>query len=273
MARDGLGPHDGSHKEMHMKPVVSSTLPTASNDGCEPARNTPASFSSFLIEASDEEGVVTCFLRVLAATIFVLVAADARAANPRVSLVKDINPGTGDGALPYRGVVNGILYFQGSDGTHGPELWRSDGTAAGTYLVKDINPGPNGSAPVSFTDVNGTLFFAAVTAAAGYELWKSDGTAAGTVMTMDINPGTGSSIVSEPFTSLAVMNGVVYFQAYSPAYGFELWRSDGTEFGTDMVKDISSGQFPSLPGFPTRNQFLAVNGALFFTAYGQNNRL
>jgi ELWxxDGT repeat protein len=38
-------------------------------------------------------------------------------------------------------VFNGALYFQAGDGTHGRELWRTDGTTAGTALVKDINPG------------------------------------------------------------------------------------------------------------------------------------
>ena len=41
------------------------------------------------------------------------------------------------------------------------ELWKSDGTAAGTVLVKDINPGSGGSYPGDLTDVNGTLFFTA----------------------------------------------------------------------------------------------------------------
>ena len=36
--------------------------------------------------------------------------------------------------------VNGILFFSGNvHGVNGPELWKSDGTTAGTVLVKDIN--------------------------------------------------------------------------------------------------------------------------------------
>src|SRR6266436_1429761 len=41
--------------------------------------------------------------------------------------------------------MGGFGYFQGNDGIHGPELWRSDGTAAGTSLVKEINSGADGS--------------------------------------------------------------------------------------------------------------------------------
>jgi ELWxxDGT repeat protein len=36
--------------------------------------------------------------------------------------------------------VGDTLYFAADDGSHGTELWRTDGTRAGTWLVKDINP-------------------------------------------------------------------------------------------------------------------------------------
>jgi ELWxxDGT repeat protein len=38
--------------------------------------------------------------------------------------------------------VNGTLFFKGDNGTGGVELWKSDGTTAGTLLVKDIFPAP-----------------------------------------------------------------------------------------------------------------------------------
>ena len=73
--------------------------------------------------------------------------------------------------------LSGRLYFFAQDHEHHRELWRSDGTAAGTVLVKDIHPGPEHSHPQGLTEASGTLFFWADDGIHGYELWKSDGTA------------------------------------------------------------------------------------------------
>jgi ELWxxDGT repeat protein len=78
--------------------------------------------------------------------------------------------------------VNGTLYFSATSTAHGIELWKSDGTAAGTVMVKDINPGTASSSLAYFTNVDNILYFRANDGTTGNELWRSDGTSAGTYM-------------------------------------------------------------------------------------------
>jgi ELWxxDGT repeat protein len=88
-------------------------------------------------------------------------------------LVKDIRVGGGfDGSFPFDITnIEGTLYFGADDGVHGQELWRSDGTAAGTVLVQDIAPGSAASSPYYFTTAGPRMFFIAENASVGAELW------------------------------------------------------------------------------------------------------
>jgi len=78
--------------------------------------------------------------------LLIFLSAIYGAAEPR--LVKDINPG-GDSYPQYLTNVNGTLFFTADDGIHGWELWKSDGTTAGTLMVKDINPVGSSAIPDS----------------------------------------------------------------------------------------------------------------------------
>ena len=150
-------------------------------------------------------------------------------------LVKDIYPGSPGGVpLPWLPQwltnVNGVLFFSANDGVNnGDELWKSDGTAAGTVMVKNIYPLTFSQNPLNFTNVNGVLFFSVDDYVNGGELWKSDGTAAGTVMLKHFG--------SDP-ENLTNVNGVLFFVADDGVNGQELWKSDGTAAGTVLVKDI-----------------------------------
>ncbi|HRI21982.1 MAG TPA: hypothetical protein PLA68_13565, partial [Panacibacter sp.] len=154
-----------------------------------------------------------------------------------LSLLKDINPGASSSSAIGLIELNGIRYF-GASSTNGLELWRTDGTTAGTYEVKDIYPGTeSGYSSYYPVKLNNKIYFTGTTAANGSELWSSDGTAAGTQMVADINPGTTGSNIFQ----MTVYNNKVYFVTDHPTYGSELWGTDGTAAGTQIVKDINPG--------------------------------
>src|SRR5437763_4998922 len=99
-------------------------------------------------------------------------------------LVKDINP---DQPAPRveetyaeSEGVGSLFYYVANDGTHGDEVWRTDGTPAGTFLLKDICPGACTSLPRALTSSNGLLFFFA-DGPQRLGVWKSGGAPAGTL--------------------------------------------------------------------------------------------
>ncbi|MFN5515704.1 MAG: ELWxxDGT repeat protein [Cyanobacteriota bacterium] len=152
--------------------------------------------------------------------------------------------------------VGDILYFAADDGMNGRELWKSDGTTAGTILVKDIGSWSS-SYPLNLTAVGNTLYFVAQDDINGSALWKSDGTTEGTLLVKDISP----DFWTPDADNLTAVGNVLYFVADDGVNGRELWKSDGTTAGTILVKDLNAGSFGSDP----RN-LIAVGETLFFVA-------
>lgn len=172
-------------------------------------------------------------------------------------------------AYPMTITMDNVLYFLGNDGVTGFELWRTDGTTAGTYLVKDINPGIESCLLLTtekqyFAELNGFIYFGAAEPVNGAELWKSDGTEAGTTLVANID--TSEAIIPNYGSNPAFFckyNNAVYFSAQRPVDGRELWKTDGTEAGTVLVKDLASGS-----GSPSN--MIEYNGLLYFSAFYPN---
>ncbi len=117
-------------------------------------------------------------------------------------------------------INNGILYFPYEANSAGCELWRSDGTPAGTYQLIDINLGTESSFPKFLISFNNILYFTALKAGFGFEIWKTDGTQAGTTMLSDLNPGNASNTTYQMVES----GGTIFFMADDGATGSELYK-------------------------------------------------
>ncbi len=158
--------------------------------------------------------------------------------------------------------VNGTLFFTASDSNSaaptGTELWKSDGTPAGTVLVKDINVGANSSDPSNLVNVNGVLYFTANNGTNGVELWRTDpDPTVGAVLVRDINLFFGGTAGSNPH-NLTDVNGTLFFVA-DDGTGAELWRSDAA-LGAARVETVDR------PASWDPQNLTNVNGLLYFTA-------
>lgn len=171
-------------------------------------------------------------------------------------------------SIEYLTNVNGTIYFFEANtewisffpDLYPTKLWKSDGTPGGTELVKDFG--------FQFqqrlrdvTSVNGLLMFSM-----GGQPWISDGTTAGTRVLKNLflpsSNSFGGEVGGDSLSKVLVNVGnEVYFAAVGEGAGLELWKTDGTESGTVMVKDIAPGAASSTPRNLTN-----VNGTLYFTA-------
>lgn len=139
---------------------------------------------------------------------------------------------------------NGELYFN-ARGTNvsgiGNELYKTNGTQAGTSLVANLNPNFSGSSdPSNFTVFNGELYFTADDGTHGRELFKTDGSTI--TLVKDIKVGSEySSYHSDNMMAMLESNGFLYFFAEdTPGTGYDLWKTDGTEVGTVKVLELNT---------------------------------
>ncbi len=186
------------------------------------------------------------------------------------TFLKDINPTMDEvnelSSEPY-GLLeepyNGYLYISAYTPNEGRELWRTDGTTAGTTLFMDIYPGQEGSNPSdAIVALGNMLFFQAEISANGVdEVFKTDGTVGNTTQLTDYDV---SGV--QYYSRMIEHDGMLFFGGEHPVLGRELYKSDGTPSGTVFAAEISpAGSFFS-------SQFYSYGGQLLMggrsTEYG-----
>ncbi|WP_341224376.1 3-coathanger stack domain-containing protein [uncultured Arcticibacterium sp.] len=149
-------------------------------------------------------------------------------------LIKDISYGSKSSYFKDLAILNDNLIINASG-----DIWiyqESTGTTDRVY----IRPGENAS-PSNFIKTNNQLFFTANDGVHGQELWKTDGTKIGTNLVVDLNK-TGSAFVNQlNEISIYASQDTILFIADDGIHGNELWKSDGTTLGTEIVKDFGEG--------------------------------
>ena len=128
-----------------------------------------------------------------------------------------------------------ILYLSGTPNS-GQQLWRSDGTLAGTTMVTSMGAGVQFSQlgiSLPMTRIGSRALFQAENAQIGPQLWSTDGTAAGTFPLIS-TPGDSSFGAIQPLLGVAGTHG--YYAVYNGT-DFRVVVTDGTVAGTYVLND------------------------------------
>jgi ELWxxDGT repeat protein len=180
--------------------------------------------------------------------------------------ISDINT-SGDAGMTSPYEFQGKLFFVSHDDANGLGIYYTDGSLSGTQLLKTIAIYAVGSpGRQDFIEYNGRLFFLADDGTHGYELWATDGTTSGTQMVKDIAPGISNAGISIDF-GMVLFNNKLFFIANDGMHGRELWVSDGTTNGTNLIKDINANG----DAFVSTVHFTLYNGILYFIATDVTN--
>ncbi len=199
-------------------------------------------------------------------------------------LSKDVGSGNVYPTYTFFGIYNGELYFyttyytyENSTYKYTNQLWKSDGTVAGTKVVfesvkEDRNVQLTTSVSQFSVTQGGKIFFMATYneydeltsewKTKGSELWASDGTTNGTAVIKDFQLGsTGSS-----FENFKTIGEKIVFRNYNDS-SYHLWVSDGTIDGTKELTDKDGNSIYSY--YYYNDQYISdeLNGKIYF--YGK----
>ena len=148
-------------------------------------------------------------------------------------------------AAPDFTVLGGKVLFAGQDASGHPNLWVSDGTAAGTaeLVVAGANPGglfslnffPSGFSP-GFTVLGTRALFEGYDASGIDGLWVTDGTAAGFRELNVAGSLADGLFVDVNAPDLTVFAGKALFVGEDTSGDISLWTTDGTDAGTSELE-------------------------------------
>lgn len=194
-------------------------------------------------------------------------------------LLRDINPGSAsalfgnftnnfnfDQLTPINNGTANLLYFKANNGSIGRELWRTDGTTAGTILVADLDTDAGfGSDPEFFANLGGRLVFGARDTNFNDNLYISDGTPGGTTV---IGSGLAGSVVDSPRDMTAVASVVAFVPDpfVNLARDNEVWLTDGTTAGTTPANTTRNTALLDPQGLVT------VGNVVFMTVAGPSGQ-
>lgn len=164
-------------------------------------------------------------------------------------LLQDINPGAGSGLPTDYVIFNGDAWFAATDGVAGYELWTTDGTPGGTTLVHDVEPGAASSDPRDLFVHGDHLYFNAIVGGSGRELWRTDGTPGGFELAVELRTGPEDTWPEPRFSIGDTMILTAAAPTATGHTGLELFASDGTTAGTELIHELAGPDSSFPDGF------------------------
>lgn len=169
-------------------------------------------------------------------------------------ILKDINTGVNSSSPNFFTLIDGIVYFQANT----DQIWRTDGTALGTYYLVINNQVTN---PKNFVKAGQFIFFSEGTSGTSccHSLWKT------------LTSPNSESLVT-PLATFLDVDGLVELDSDEVVFnaktssGWGIWRSNGVV--NELIKDINTG-LNSLD-IPQMRLPKNIDGTIYFNGFSSD---